>query len=480
MKSVNEAVRHYPQVRGVHPACESVPLMSQEEFDGLARSVAERGLSLPIMLTTDRLLLDGRHRLLACYETGTEPLFEVWAGDDPWDEVFSLNADRRHLSVGQRAVMAHAFVPHFAVKAKEAQRAGGGDRKTATGKARGSLVSDRTQPKAREEAAARFGVGNGAVARVAVVAAQRPDLIPAIQSNELALDAAYRQARQHKAEMTKLEPVQTKFAVATEKAVILELSGKKREIDRPKNVRLNRTNDNVEWASWTWNPVTGCEHGCPFCYAREIANSERMAPFYPFKFSPALHEYRLDAPRGTPFPADAAKADSREGRVFVCSMADLFGKWVPKEWISKVFDACLAAPDWTYLFLTKWPARYAQMPLLKRAWYGSSVVKQADVARVERAMLDFEAGKGAKKWISLEPMLEPVRFSSLSWCNLVVIGSQTETVQPKVGRVPAFAPKFDWVADVVHQCRDAGVPVYLKPNLGLMAPGMDLPKEEPS
>jgi ParB/RepB/Spo0J family partition protein len=30
-------------------------------------------------------------------------------------------------------------------------------------------------------------------------------------------------------------------------------------------------NDAIEWAQWSWNPVTGCDHICPYCYAREIA-----------------------------------------------------------------------------------------------------------------------------------------------------------------------------------------------------------------
>lgn len=32
---------------------------------------------------------------------------------------------------------------------------------------------------------------------------------------------------------------------------------------------MNKTK--IEWCSHTWNPVTGCFHGCPYCYARGIA-----------------------------------------------------------------------------------------------------------------------------------------------------------------------------------------------------------------
>lgn len=28
----------------------------------------------------------------------------------------------------------------------------------------------------------------------------------------------------------------------------------------------------IDWCDSTWNPVTGCEHNCEYCYARGIAN----------------------------------------------------------------------------------------------------------------------------------------------------------------------------------------------------------------
>ena len=159
-------------------------------------------------------------------------------------------------------------------------------------------------------------------------------------------------------------------------AQIITINGEVHDIPKPKRVTFNRTNDHVGWAPHTWNPVTGCLHGCDFCYARAIATSERMAKHYPFGFEPAFHEYRLAAPRNTPLPTSDKPYDRR---VFVCSMADLFGKWVPHEWIQRVFAACLEAPEWEYLFLTKWPNKYSELPLLERAWYGASVIQQADV-----------------------------------------------------------------------------------------------------
>ena len=119
----------------------------------------------------------------------------------------------------------------------------------------------------------------------------------------------------------------------------------------------------IEWTDSTYNPVTGCYNNCPYCYARRIANrlkgcdncpsgicpslvriielshrlqatskdGKKRSAAYPFGFTPTLHEYRLDDPKSKGFGKN----------VFVCSMADLFGPWVPDSWIERVFRSCL-------------------------------------------------------------------------------------------------------------------------------------------
>ena len=119
----------------------------------------------------------------------------------------------------------------------------------------------------------------------------------------------------------------------------------------------------IEWCDVTWNPVTGCLHDCPYCYAEKIAlrfggsietcpdgtlheleekfyadplgwaakEGESLFRAFPWGFDPTFHKYRLQEPKSWRKPQ----------KIFVCSMADLFGEWVPDEWIEEVFKACV-------------------------------------------------------------------------------------------------------------------------------------------
>jgi protein gp37 len=245
---------------------------------------------------------------------------------------------------------------------------------------------------------------------------------------------------------------------------------------------FNPTNEHISWAAWSWNPVTGCLHGCDYCYARELATKASFAAAYPVGFTPLFHSERLDAPANTPVPQDAA-TDPRRGQVFVCSMADLYSRWVLREWIDQVHAVCTANAQWDYLMLTKFPDRYVGLDLPRTAWLGTSVDEQKRVRDAERAFAAIPRDDVRVRWLSLEPLLEPLKFTDLSMFDWVVIGSQTQTVQP-TGVVPAFAPPFEWVARIVAQGREAGCRVYLKPNLlgrdvDPQSPGMDLPQESP-
>lgn len=259
----------------------------------------------------------------------------------------------------------------------------------------------------------------------------------------------------------------------------------------------------IEWCDSTWNPVTGCLHKCPYCYAKKIAKRfgehkegqgiielhwKRENP-YPYDFYPTFHKYRLDEP--------ARK--TRPRKIFVCSMADLFGDWVPDEWIQEIFDTCFKA-DWhTYLFLTKNPSRYDtaigyfcgeergfEPEHWDNMWFGTTVTCQKDTFRISDLMNFLEG----RKFISIEPLLGEISLTEIdldgnTWVNAltgdwkcyhpygglkkqkshwqhlewVIIGAETGNRKGKVN------PKREWIENIVSECKQYGIPVFMKNSL---------------
>lgn len=212
-----------------------------------------------------------------------------------------------------------------------------------------------------------------------------------------------------------------------------------------------QTGDSIEWAQWSWNPITGCKHECPYCYARDIA--ER---FYQHGFEPAIIPSRLSAPYSKPVPAQAEN-DTSYKNVFVCSMADLFGRWVPTEWIQSVLDVCEDNPQWNFLFLTKFPIRMSEFDFPDNCWVGTTVDHQARVKNAEKAFAKVNA---KVKWLSIEPMLTPLEFSDLSMFQWVVIGGSSSS-----NETPEWKPPFEWIANLTQHAWKCGTKVYFKTNL---------------
>ena len=233
---------------------------------------------------------------------------------------------------------------------------------------------------------------------------------------------------------------------------------------------MNKTK--IEWCDSTWNPATGCLHGCEYCYARRIANrfGKKLPDFsgypaahngshmvdnkfdsipYPYLFEPTFHAYRLDEPQHKAKPQT----------IFVCSMADLFGDWVPDEWIEEVFAACEKAPQHRYLFLTKNPGRYmklaesGKLPEMENFWYGSSV---------PTADTPFWWSDRHNTFVSIEPMME--EFTSEGECPVkkvdwMIIGAMTGPGSKQ------HQPKKEWVQSLCEDASALCVPVFMKDSL---------------
>ncbi len=197
----------------------------------------------------------------------------------------------------------------------------------------------------------------------------------------------------------------------------------------------------IEWTTFSWNPVTGCKFGCPYCYARGIA--KRFRNNFPDGFEPRFIPERLSQPGQIKKPS----------RIFVCSMGDLFGSWVPKEWVTAVLDVVRDTPQHIFQFLTKEPTRLPEFsPYPSNAWIGASV----DYKRRLRPTLDAMQNVDATiRWVSFEPLLESVGIEDLDPLEWVVIGGQT-------GR-GSCQPDDEWIDELLISAGDR--PVFFKENI---------------
>ena len=232
----------------------------------------------------------------------------------------------------------------------------------------------------------------------------------------------------------------------TSKIEETETEEKETEVEQPVPSKSTFNKSEIDWCDFSWNPVTGCLHDCPYCYAKNMAR--RFKDLYPNGFSPDFREDRLQAPKDTPLPKNG------KNKVFVCSMADLFGDWMPSTQIQTILDICKENPQWTYIFLTKNPKRYAEFsPYPDNFWMGATVDEQKRVKPTEIAFLGIEA---KVKFVSVEPMLGKIEFKNIDIFNWVIIGPQTN---------PTKQPDKENLISLLHQCWDNNIKVFSKDNL---------------
>lgn len=287
----------------------------------------------------------------------------------------------------------------------------------------------------------------------------------------------------------------------------------------------------IEWCDSTFNPITGCRHGCEYCYAQRLAhrfggydpaygasqtqdehgnyvlesnekkyrrdkNGKKADAPYPFGFEPTFHKYRLDQIRHW--------KNEKPKNVFICSMADMFGTWVPNDWKIEVLEALKEAPQHNYLFLTKDPIGYDFWPTNKHKdarvyllytsnmWLGLTFtgtdrlwnhigeytehLKSFD-EYFRRMNGNFIPTGGAHRFLSIEPILNDVcevnsdemggkllrkfirkdRFAGdFEW---VIVGAESGNRQGKV------VPEREWIEKLVQLCKEAGKPLFMKDSL---------------
>lgn len=225
----------------------------------------------------------------------------------------------------------------------------------------------------------------------------------------------------------------------------------KAEMERIGNTsQFVETNENVDWARYTWNPITGCIHDCVFCYARDIA-----LRYYPQGFAATFHPQRLLAPGHMRVPKGPLKP--WDTRVFTGSMGDLFANAFDEEMVKAVIAEMAEHDQWTYLVLTKNPKGLIGYDFPPNVWVGTSVVQQSHVSNAEKYLSQVSA---SVRWLSIEPMLTEIKFERPEVFDWWVVGAQSKT-----WKVKEMQPDPSWVHGLLIQAAEAGVEVFMKDNL---------------
>lgn len=195
---------------------------------------------------------------------------------------------------------------------------------------------------------------------------------------------------------------------------------------------------NIAWTEYSWKPITGCNHGCSYCYVKRFDPAMR----------PTFYANRLIEPQKIKKPS----------LIFTVNTGDMFGEWVPDQWIKDVLKVIRDTPRHTFQLLTKHPIKMCDYDMPDNVWAGTTVCKQEDTYRI--AMLKRVNAK--VRFISFEPIKDFIRYDYWDGIDWAIVGAETEFDEstPKCELESKFFAK-----PLITTLIKAGVPLFLKPNL---------------
>lgn len=176
MEAAKEEDFEYSELSTVFPS-----FQGDEEFTHLVNSIKSDGLLEPIVIWQGKIV-DGRHRHLACKEARVQPEYtylpDDWSLDKVKNRVVALNVLRRHLTTGQRALVAAALA-------------------TMTSGTRTDLQPNANlqEVKSNKQAAEQLNVSERTVNTAKNIKNDAPDLAEKVNKGQMSLHAAETERR---------------------------------------------------------------------------------------------------------------------------------------------------------------------------------------------------------------------------------------------------------------------------------------------
>ncbi len=218
----------------------------------------------------------------------------------------------------------------------------------------------------------------------------------------------------------------------------------------------------INWADATWNIITGCSvtsPACTNCYAMRDAAGPRLRN----------HPSRKGMTKivnGNPVWTGEVRFNEqwltqplhwkKPRTIFVCAAGDMFHPNVPDEWIDKVFAVMALAPQHQFTVLTKRSKRMRDYfrphdrrrieslgtkvielgydgPLELLRWPLPNValgVTAEDQKRADERIPDLLATPAARRFVSIEPMLGPVKLTDVDLLPTLMRGLARDENHP--------------------------------------------------
>jgi len=213
----------------------------------------------------------------------------------------------------------------------------------------------------------------------------------------------------------------------------------------------------IPYLDKAWNPCGfGCSKGCDGCWAKAMAPRMSAVCQYCADFRVHLHKERLDWPSRRRKPCT----------ILVNFTCDTFDAFRPRGELARMLAAADAAPQHTFIWLTKNPELMAIWAegtdyASNGNWYfGVTIRDQADW---DAKRQDFLSISG-KKWISYEPAQGGVDWSAACSASSsvglvpicgIIVGHDNRRGAPGTDTL-------DHIYSTVAQCAAAGVAAYVK------------------